>query len=62
MNENAIFGPNLAFFGHKIVIFTGGSKSFGTHVTEKPPRHLVRIVFGQALDKMCKKMAIFGPK
>ena len=23
----------------------GGSKSFGTHVTEKPPRHLVRIVF-----------------
>ena len=32
-----------AKFGHfwaKILIFTGESKSFVNHVTEKPPRHL----------------------
>ena len=54
-----IFWPNLAYFGPKILIFTGGSKSFGTHVTE-PPRHLVRIVFwsGKALNR--PKMPVFG--
>ena len=56
-----IFWPNLAYFGPKILIFTGGSKSFGTHVTE-PPRHLVRIVFwsGKAPNRL--KMPIFGQK
>ena len=32
--KNAIFGPNLAVFGPKILIFTEGSKSIGTHITE----------------------------
>ena len=40
MTKNAYFGPNLAILGPNILIPTGGSKSFGTHVTEKPPRHL----------------------
>ena len=34
MTKNAYFGPNLAVFGPKILILMGGSKSFGTHVTE----------------------------
>ena len=38
LNKFGLFGP-------KIIIFTGESKHFGTHVTEKPPTHLVRIVF-----------------
>ena len=55
--------PEKAFFGPKILIFTGGSESFGTHVTEKPLRHLVRIVFGRALDQTgqkCQSWARFG--
>ena len=34
--KKAFLGPNLASFGPKVLIFTGGSKSFGAHVTEKP--------------------------
>ena len=37
--KNAIFGPNLAVLGPKILIFLGISKSFGAHITEKPPGH-----------------------
>ena len=44
MTKNANFGPNLVIFGKKILIFFGESKSFGTHIKDKPPRHLVRIV------------------
>ena len=43
--KNASFGPNLAVYGPKILFFMEVSKSFGTHITEKPPRHLVRIFF-----------------
>ena len=43
MTTNANFGPNLAVFEQKLLIFTGESKSVGTHKTEKPPRHLVCI-------------------
>ena len=45
MTKNAYFGPNLAVLGPKILILSGGSKSFGTHVTEKPHTHLARIVY-----------------
>ena len=61
-------GPNWPFMGQKTLIFMGVSKSFGTHITEKPPRQLVRIVFGRALDQMgqkCRyliKNASFRPK
>ena len=34
MTKNADFGPNLAVFGPKILIFMGVSKSFGTNITE----------------------------
>ena len=65
--RKASFGPNLAVFGPNILIPTGGSKSFGTHVTEKPPRHLVCIIFGRSWDQMGQKCqylaqkANFGP-
>ena len=62
MTNFAYFGPNSAVFEPKILILTGGSKSFGTHVTEKPPRHLVRIVFWSGIGRNGQKMPIFGPK
>ena len=34
MPKNAYFGPILAVFGPKILIFMGVSKSFGTNITE----------------------------
>ena len=34
MTKNADFGPNLAIFGPKSLIFMGLSKSFGTNITE----------------------------
>ena len=34
MTKNPYFGHNLAVFGPKILIFTGGRKTFGTHITE----------------------------
>ena len=49
-------------FGPKILILLGGSKSCGAHVTEKPPRHLVRIVFRSGMGPNGPKMPIFGKK
>ena len=40
----------------------GVSKSFGTNITENYLDNLSALFFGQALDKMGKKMLIFGPK
>ena len=34
MTKNADFGPNLAVFGPKILIFMGVSEGFGTNITE----------------------------
>ena len=39
------FRAKFGCFGAKILICTGESKSFGTNVREKPPTHLVCIVF-----------------
>ena len=55
LTKNANFGSNLVVFGQKILFFTEEIKSFVTHITENSPRHLVHIVFGRSLDKMCKK-------
>ena len=55
MNKNAIFGPNLDFFGQKILFFTGEIKSFVTHIMENPPRHLVHIVFWSGIGQNVKK-------
>ena len=62
MSKNADFGPNLAVFGPKILIFTGVSKRFGTPTMEKPPRQLVRIVFWSGIRSNGPKMPIFGKK
>ena len=62
MNKNASFRPNLVVFGQQILIFTRESKSFGTHVMEKPPRQLVRIVFGLNMGSNRPKRPIFGQK
>ena len=62
LTKNASFGPNLVVFGQKILIFTDKIKSFVTHITENPPRHLVHIVFWLGIGQNVQKMAIFGPK
>ena len=46
----------------KFLTLAGGSKCFGTHITEKPPRHLVRIVFWSTMGPNGPKMPIFGQK
>ena len=62
MNKNAIFGPNLDFFGQKILIFTKEIKSFVTHIRKTHLGTLFTFVFGQTMDNMWQKMAIFWPK
>ena len=74
MTKNADFGPNLAIFGPKSLIFMGLSKSFGTNITENHFGNLSALFFGQALDQMGQKcrylaenasfgpnLAVFGP-
>ena len=45
---------------YEIQIFMGVSKSFGTHITEKPPRQLVRILFWSRIGSKGPKMPIIG--
>ena len=56
MTNNAYFGPNLAFFEPKILIFWGRSKSFGPHISE---RHLVPI-FLSGMGPHGPQRPIFG--
>ena len=60
MTKNANFGPNLAVFRPKILILTGGSKSFCTHINEKPPGQLVHISFLRGIGSNGPKKPIFG--
>ena len=62
MTKNADFGPNLAVFGPKSLIFMGVSKSFGTNITENHLDNLSALFFGQALDKMGQIWPFLGPK
>ena len=62
MDRNANFGLNLVVFEQKILFFIGEIKSFVTHITENPPRHLVQICFWSGIGQNVQKMAIFGPK
>ena len=55
MTENADFGPNLAVFGPKLLIFMGVSNSFGTNITENNLDNLSALLFGQALYQMGQK-------
>ena len=59
MTKNADFGPNLAVFGPKSLIFMGLSKSFGTNITENHFGNLSALFFGQALDQMGKNADIW---
>ena len=62
MTKNADFGPNLAVFGPKILIFMGVSKSFGTNITENHLDNLSALFFGQALDQMGQKCQYLAKK
>ena len=55
LTKNAYFGPILAVFGPKILIFMGVSKSFGTNITKNHLKTLFALVFGRAWDEMGKK-------
>ena len=61
MTKNEYFGPNLAVFGPKILIFMGVSKSFGTNITENHLDNLSALFFGQALDQMGQKCRYLAP-
>ena len=56
----------LTVFGPKIQIFTGGSKSFGTNITEKHLATLFALFFGRAWDQMGQNLrqnfAVLGPE
>ena len=61
MTKNAIFGHNCVVLGQTILISTGESKSFGTHITEKTPRYLVCIVFWSGMGRDGPKDANIWP-
>ena len=60
MSRQGLYVPKKAYFGPKILIFTGGSKSFGTHVTEKPPWHLVQcsLLAWDQMGQRCQCLAL----
>ena len=60
MTKNADFGPNLAVFGPKSLIFMGLSKSFGTNITENHLDNLSALFFGQAVDQRGQKSNFLG--
>ena len=62
MNKNVNFEANLVVLGQKLLIFIREIKSFVTHITVNPLRHLVHIVFWSGIGQNVQKMAIFGPK
>ena len=55
MNKNARFGH----FWAKNPFFTGEIKSFVTHITENPPRHLVHSGFRSSIGQNVQKILIF---
>ena len=56
------FRAKFGLFYAKNPFFSGEIKSFVTHITENPPRHLVHIGFWSDIGQNVQKMAIFGPK
>ena len=66
-DQKCRFGPILAIFGPKSLIFMLVSKSFGTNITENHLDNLSALFFGQALVQMGQKCrylaqnASFGP-
>ena len=62
IDQKCQFWAKFGRFWAKNPFFTGEIKSFVTHITENPPRHLVHIVFWSVIGQNVQKMAIFGPK
>ena len=58
MNKNAKFGH----FGAKNRNSYWRNQKFFSHITETPPRHVVRIGFWSGMGRYGQKMTIFGPK
>ena len=61
-DQKCIFWAKIGHFGAKNPNFPGGSKKFGTHLMEKPCRHLVRFVFWWDMGPNGPKRPIFGQK
>ena len=61
--KKAYFEAKMAVFGSNILIFAWGSKSFGIHFLEKPPRHLVSCLHCFLVGHRTKwaKLPILGP-
>ena len=57
-----VLGQIWPFLGQKIQFLAEVSKSFGTHITEKLPGQIVRIVFWSGMGANGQKMPIFGQK
>ena len=60
----AVYEPNLSVYGPKILIFMGVSKSFGTHMAEKPPSNLFDLLFWFKWARnadIWPKMPVLGP-
>ena len=61
-DHNCICWTKIGWFWAKNLIFMGANKSFGNHITEKPPRQLVHIVLWSGIGSNGQKMPIFGQK
>ena len=59
-DQKCQFWAKFGRFRPKILILTGGSKSFCTHITEKPPGQLVHISFLRGIKSNGPKKPIFG--
>ena len=57
-----ILGQIWSFLGKKILFFTGEIKSFVTHITQNPPKHLVNIVFWSGIGQNVQKNGNIWPK
>ena len=55
-----IFGQIWPFVGQKSTNFYGSKQCFGTHITEKPPRHFVCLFFWSGMQPHVAKIRIFG--
>ena len=62
MTKNADFGPNLAVFGPKILIFMGVSKSFGTNITENHLDNLSALFYWSGLAPNGSERPIIDPE
>ena len=61
-DQKCQFWAKLGCFWANNPNFYWRKQKFGTHITEKPPRHLVHIGFWSGIGQKVQKMAIFGPK